>query len=131
MGHTPGPWAIQRDGLGVYYANPAIEAGEDIDDPRHDSIVARCTGFGAFSGIGEAEQEANAYLIAKAPTMLALLRDASETIDSYLVGKIPPEHRIAELSRVLSAMYALLATLPEPMVAPSKSNQKVGRNKPN
>ena len=74
--HTPGPWAVQDDNAGVYYVNPRIEAGEDINDPRHDSIIARCTGFGAFSGIEDAEVEANARLIAAAPELLEALREA-------------------------------------------------------
>lgn len=83
---TPGPWNVSRDGTSVYYVNPAIEAGdESIEDPRHDSTVAFCGGFGDLysetgeslgfaSGIPEEEQEANARLIAAAPVMYEALR---------------------------------------------------------
>jgi hypothetical protein len=79
--HTPGPWNLQNDGLGVYYVNPRIEAGEDIEDTRHDSIVARCTDFGAFSGIEDDEAAANARLIAAAPELLAALENLVNTLD--------------------------------------------------
>lgn len=72
--HTPGPWAVGEGGQHVYYVNPAIEAGDEgIDDPRHDSIVARCGDMGAFSGIPDSEIDANARLIAAAPELLATL----------------------------------------------------------
>jgi len=64
--HTPIPWAVGEGGRHVCYVNPSIEAGEDIDDSRHDSIIARCDGMGAYSGISDEEQEANAEFIARA-----------------------------------------------------------------
>jgi hypothetical protein len=72
--HTPGPWTLQSDGLGVCYLNPRIEAGEDVDDPQHDSIVARCEGFGAFSGIYDETARANARLILAAPDLYEVAR---------------------------------------------------------
>lgn len=70
--HTPGPWNVcDGDGMHVYYVNPRVEAGEDIDDPRHDSIVAKCDDMGCMSGIPDEERQANARLIAAAPELLA------------------------------------------------------------
>ena len=37
-----------------------------------------------------------------------LLRDIAETLDSYMIGKIPEEHRTSELSRILGATYGAL-----------------------
>ena len=68
--HTPGPWGIGDGGMHVYYVNPEIEAGKNIDDPSHDSIVAKCDGMGVLSGIPDDERQANARLIAAAPELL-------------------------------------------------------------
>ena len=98
--HTPGPWKVQDDGLGVYYVNPRIEAGEDFVDACHDSIIARCTDFGPLSGIEDEEAEANARLIAKAPEMLSLLR--------RLIGN---PHEGMSVSRVVKDARALLRAI--------------------
>ncbi len=37
-----------------------------------------------------------------------VLRDVAETLDSYMIGKIPQSERTAELSRVLGAIYGVL-----------------------
>jgi len=81
--HTPGPWAVGEGGLHVYYVNPRIEAGEDIEDPRHDSIIARCHDFGAFSGIDDEENAANASLIAAAPELLEALEGMISLTKAY------------------------------------------------
>lgn len=73
---TPAPWAVGEGGFHVYYVNPQIEAGEDIEDERHDSIVAMTDGMGAFSGIPDEERQANARLIAAAPELLAAAKES-------------------------------------------------------
>lgn len=57
--HTEGPWNIGQGGQHVYYVNPKIEAGDEtIDDPSHDSVIAKCGDLGPWSGIPDEEREA-------------------------------------------------------------------------
>lgn len=79
-GHTPGPWLVGTSGHHVYYVNPRIEAGESIDDQRHDSVIARCTEMGPESGIPDDEITANARLIAAAPDLLAAAKKAASLL---------------------------------------------------
>ena len=100
--HTPGPWSIGEGGLHVYYVNPEIEAGnDDIDDPRHDSIVAKCSGMGAFSGIPDEEREANARLIAAAPNLLAACKQIRADMGIAEWGS--PEHAQEILSELIDS----------------------------
>lgn len=61
--HTPvRGWILQDDWLGIAYFNPEIEAGnESIDDPRHDSVVARFDG-----DFNDEEAQANAEFVFRA-----------------------------------------------------------------
>ena len=95
-------WTLQDDEMGVCYLKPRIEAGEDIYDAAHDSIVARCSGFGAFEGWTEEQVKANARLIASAPALLEALRTTLHWIASR---RVPGALRSEELR----AARALLA----------------------
>ncbi len=98
VGHTPGPWAIGEGGHHVYYVNPKIEAGdESIDDPSHDSIIAECSGMGAFSGIPDDVREANAALIAAAPDLLSALCDLAATL--ICKGYVVPPEAVAAIAK--------------------------------
>lgn len=78
--------------------------------------VERCTEIHAPSGcigtiggiVSFDEANANARRMVLAwnchDDLLAALEDARETIDSFLIGKIPVEHRTTELSRILGVM---------------------------
>lgn len=62
---TPLPWAVGKGGRHLFYVNPKIEAGDtnadgsEIDDPEHDSIIARFKDMGSFSGCSEETERAN------------------------------------------------------------------------
>lgn len=70
--HTPGPWALSDNGLGVF--GPGEEWGIA-------QILLYCS---TGEGIPDEEQKANARLIASAPDLLALAR-AYEAWEADLV----------------------------------------------
>ncbi len=76
--HTPGPWKVlydqDEDGAIAYIGR---ETGQ-FHAPQH---VARILGWGA-DYTGDAEQQANARLIAAAPDLFDALHDLSQTFDA-------------------------------------------------
>jgi len=77
--HTPGPWTLQDDELGVCWLNPHIEAGKNVADPTHDNIIARCDP-GVFGSLRQFyEAKANARLISKA----CFLPEVEEVLEAF------------------------------------------------
>ena len=69
--HTPGPWVVNR-----YPEELLVEARPS------GAFVAKCDGISATIGSAE-ELMTNARLIAAAPDMLAVLKDASFVIRAH------------------------------------------------
>lgn len=71
MAHTPGPWAITDDGVGVFSANMPL---------HQNKVIANC---GAVARERE-ENEANARLIAATPDLLVALHASVQCISDLL-----------------------------------------------
>ena len=83
---TPGPWCIARSGIGYPY---------QIDAPN-GVHVRSVTRWGAISVPSLPEGEANARLIAAAPTMYAALKRQQENIRRWIdtgIAASPEESR--------------------------------------
>ena len=78
MKHTPGPWAVTDDKLGVFSANMPL---------YQNKVIANC---GAVAR-ERAENEANARLIAAAPDLLAACQAAIEEQSIGMYGAISNE----------------------------------------
>jgi len=100
-GHTPGPWEIRHRLNSAGLPNRGgryviLQKGSSL---REDFFICEMP-FAACRGQDEIEHEANARLIAAAPTMLAALNEAYETltcpdacnIDPILGSDNPHEH---------------------------------------
>jgi hypothetical protein len=68
--HTPGPWILHK-----YPGH--VEAKNGLACCRHDSIIANTLGHSCNAPELQAEQEANARLIAASPLLLAAAKAAS------------------------------------------------------
>jgi hypothetical protein len=83
-GATPGPWAVfhrePRKGVFGEVAADFIHAGPEPRDDTGFNVVARAYTTHGFDGI--AEREANARLIAAAPTMREFIARIAERDDS-------------------------------------------------
>ena len=72
--HTPGPWYLKRSGT--------------IAQRESGEVVATC---GYQVAAGSDEDDANASLIAAAPTLLAACRSAVSALRSYQYGNGSPD----------------------------------------
>jgi hypothetical protein len=75
MAHTPGPWTCERD--------PNREEFFISSASREGFVPIAAVEYG-FSGSIEAEQQANAPLIATAPDLLAACKAARDYVEFYL-----------------------------------------------
>ena len=79
--HTPGPWKIERLSIGSRGGSNTCWMIGPMDACIYDDWRPRA------NGISEAENEANARLIAAAPDLLAALENIRDTIEScYIAG---------------------------------------------
>jgi hypothetical protein len=83
MTHTPGPWIIDHQRIGPPGAPVALLC--DVAAPHAATVVdwPRGNDSGTAISIDDAENEANARLIASAPDILAALKDVAEQIAAY------------------------------------------------
>ncbi|MCK5750298.1 MAG: hypothetical protein KAH44_29035 [Oricola sp.] len=106
--HTPGPWRVE-DPFGDYLS---IVVGDETFDWRFVAHVHTDIEKGpAPKPIGKKRMEANAYLIAAAPDMLAALKAwvamARDALDQYGVDAHP-----TELARLEQAEAAIAKATP-------------------
>lgn len=78
MSHTPGPWTINYSTLGYPYQ--IFASGED--DTRPGKVGTRITRWGAISLPSSEEGLSNALLIAAAPDLLIVAKEAIDIIES-------------------------------------------------
>ena len=74
MSYTPGPWTIDHQRIGPPGEPVALLC--DVNDPMSGTVIdwPRGNDSGTAMSIDDAENEANARLIAAAPDLLAALR---------------------------------------------------------
>jgi hypothetical protein len=75
-GHTPGPWEIRRSKSGYPYQ---IHAPNGIDGPGGIKDVTR---WASIAMPSSPEGEANARLIAAAPSLLEALKELADLMDA-------------------------------------------------
>ncbi len=73
MEHTPGPWRV---------AEPTTAIGQSEVETVNGEIIARC-GYPFPFATDNKERDANASLIACAPELLQLVKDAIEDADEF------------------------------------------------
>lgn len=100
MAHTPGPWGYDEDSCEVFGA----------PDDRGCGWVAKVIGGDSNDRrLPDAERLANARLIAAAPELLAVLRDAkTELIDLY-ERVYPSDESDNETTAVIDRVIAVIA----------------------
>ena len=83
MSSTPGPWTIDHQRIGPPGEPVALLC--DVNDPMTGTVIdwPRGNDSGTAMSIDDAENEANARLIASAPDLLAALKDVAEQIAAY------------------------------------------------
>jgi len=83
MTHTEGPWTIDHQRIGPPGEPVALLC--DVNDPMTGTVIdwPRGNDSGTAMSIDDAENEANARLIASAPDLLAALKDVAEQIAAY------------------------------------------------
>ena len=101
--HTPGPWCAMRQPDG-YTAVLGPVPDENISRP----VVVTSAGI-AFSDYSRRVQEANARLIAAAPDLLALLKEAVSALADGIEteSEYEPEHSRFARSFVTKARAAI------------------------
>jgi len=74
VSYTPGPWTIDHQRIGPHGEPVALLC--DVNDPMTGTVIdwPRGNDSGTAMSIDDAENEANARLIAAAPALLAALR---------------------------------------------------------
>ena len=90
MKHTPGPWDVvfgELEGNGEF----SVYAPEDGTICRGDNEMINW--------------KENAILIASAPDLLEACELALNFLDDLLLGKIPTEHRMAEMEKASKGLY--------------------------
>ena len=95
--HTPGPWHRNIKPASHY---PTIFAGRNT----HVAVVQT-------RGLPEPEQEANTYLIAAAPDLLAALKMAKQVLHPGVVGLIGNHHGAADCVAASNAVFTIDAAI--------------------
>ena len=82
MTHTPGPWRIDHQRIGPHGEPVALLC--DVNDPMSGTVIdwPRGNDSGTAMSIDDAENEANARLIAAAPETLAALKSLLDSIEN-------------------------------------------------
>lgn len=93
VGHTDGPWLVQFDG----FDEKLHVSSQDRLDGDKVEIASISVGY---ADQFEAEQQANARLIAAAPEMLEALKAAYALIDDVIAGD-DPDMAIAKMVDVV------------------------------
>ena len=80
MSNTPGPWTIDHQRIGPYGDPVALLC--DVNDPMTGTVIdwPRGNDSGTAMSIDDAENEANARLIAAAPMMLDAIEKAGRIV---------------------------------------------------
>lgn len=99
--HTPGPWVLKRDGV--------IVGGEVTMLPR--GAVQQQVASACVVREENGDREANARLLAAAPELLALLREALEFVEDHADVTDGPDgqpqpNRAMSLAQILSTAIA-------------------------
>ena len=83
MSYTPGPWTIDHQRIGPPGEPVALLC--DVNDPMTGTVIDWPRGHDSSTAmsIDDAENEANARLIASGPDLLAALKDVAEQIAAY------------------------------------------------
>lgn len=100
--HTPGPFEVQNP-MGGDVGLWVVQAGLLAHEWSCIAIVPRDEDRNGKHFITKAEQKANAYLIAAAPEMLAILRECRATL-AFAAGDSddPANDFVAEIDAVLA-----------------------------
>jgi len=105
--HTPGPWTIDHQRIGPPGEPVALLC--DVNDPMSGTVIdwPRGNDSSAAMSIDDAENEANARLIASAPTVLAALVEIVADIEAYCYDH--DSDRPTDLTVVLPTLQAAIA----------------------
>lgn len=102
--HSPGPWRVQRNGMGGVYIESAA-AYDPVTEARA-VIVATIPLTRSGNPFWRQDEEVvpNANLVAAAPEMLAALRECHFYMKHYVATHGPgPEKALAALERAVAA----------------------------
>ena len=105
MAYTPGPWTIDHQRIGPPGEPVALLC--DVNDPMTGTVIdwPRGNDSGTAMSIDDAENEANARLIASAPAMLEAIETAGRIVGQVQDNpKMSADERAYALSRAEDAL---------------------------